>query len=94
MNDSNRKPIQLWVGQGSEFYNKLMQEGLGKNDIWMYPKHNEGTSVIAERFINLKLMIEPELLIIRIFFVKLTLKIGQEKYLLSIPFGKLILWLI
>ena len=33
MNDSNRKPIQLWVGQGSEFYNKLMQEGLGKNDI-------------------------------------------------------------
>ena len=52
MNDSNRKPIQLWVGQGSEFYNKLMQEGLGKNDIWMYPKHNEGTSVIAERFIK------------------------------------------
>ena len=36
-------------------------------------------------------MIESELLSIRIFLVKVTLKIGQEKYLLSIIFWKLIL---
>ena len=29
-----------------------MQEWLGKNDISMYSTHNEGKSVIAERFIN------------------------------------------
>ena len=34
--------------------------------------------------LNLKLMIEPGLLSIRIFLVKVTLKIGQEKYLLLI----------
>ena len=34
--------------------------------------------------LNLKLMIESGLLSIRIFLVKVTLKIGQEKYLLLI----------
>ena len=36
------------------------------------------------KFLNLKLMTELELLSIRIFLVKVTLKIGQGKYLLSI----------
>ena len=44
--------------------------------------------------LSLKLMIELELLSIRIFLVKVILKIGQEKYLLSILFWKLILGLI
>ena len=39
----------------------------------------------------LKLMIELGLLSTKIFLVKVTLKIGQEKYLLSILFWKLIL---
>ena len=26
VNESTRKPNKLWVGQGREFYNKLMQE--------------------------------------------------------------------
>ena len=39
-------------------------------------------------------MIESESLSIRIFLVKVTLKIDEEKYLLSILFGKLILKLI
>ena len=26
VSESNRKPIKLWVDQGREFYNKLMQE--------------------------------------------------------------------
>ena len=38
-------------------------------------------------------MVELELLSIRIFLVKVTLKIGQENYLLSILFWKLILGL-
>ena len=46
------------------------------------------------KLLNLNLMTESELLSIRIFSVKVILKIGQEKYLLSILFGKLILGLI
>ena len=44
-----------------------------------------------EKLPSLKLVIESELLIIRIFLVKVTLKIGQEKYLLLILFSELIL---
>ena len=52
VNESNRKPNKLWVDQGREFYNKLMQEWLDNNDILMYCTHNEGTSVIAEMFMK------------------------------------------
>ena len=52
VNDPNRKPNKLWVDQGTEFHNKLIQEWLDKNDILMYSKHNESKSVIAERFIK------------------------------------------
>ena len=45
------------------------------------------------KLLNWKLMIELELLSIRIFLVKATLKIGQEKYLLLILLWKLILGL-
>ena len=50
--ESNRKLNKLWVDQGREFYDKLMQEWLDKNDILMYSTHNEGKSVMAERFIK------------------------------------------
>ena len=43
---------------------------------------------------NLKLLIELELQNIKIFLVKVTTKIGQDKYLLSILFLKLILGLV
>ena len=43
------------------------------------------------KFLNLKLIRKSELLSIRIFLVNFTLAIGQEKYLLSILFWKLIL---
>ena len=49
VNESNRKPNKLWVDQGREFYNKLMQEWLDNNNFSMYWAHNEGKSVIAER---------------------------------------------
>ena len=52
VNESNHKPNKLWVDQGKEFYNKRMQEWLGNNNILMYMTHNEGKSVIAERFIK------------------------------------------
>ena len=52
VNESDRKPNKFWVDQGREFYNKLMQEWLDKNDILVYSTHNEGKSVIAERFIK------------------------------------------
>ena len=48
----NSKPNKLWVGKGREFYNKLTQELFDNNDILMYLAHNEGKSIIAERFIK------------------------------------------
>ena len=51
VNESNHKPNKLWVNQGREFYNKLMQ-WLDNNDILMYSTNNDGKSVIVERFIK------------------------------------------
>ena len=47
-NESNRKLNKLWVDQGREFYNKLMQEWLHNKNFLKYSTHNEGKSVIAE----------------------------------------------
>ena len=48
----NRKPNNIWVDKCSEFYNRSMKSWLEKNDIEMYSTHNEGKSVVAERFIR------------------------------------------
>ena len=48
LDDSNRKPNKIWVDKESEFYNFLW---LKDNDIEMYSIHNEGKSVVSERFI-------------------------------------------
>ena len=52
LNDSNRKPNKIWVDKGSEFYNSSFKKWLKDNDIEMYSIHNEGKSVVAERFIR------------------------------------------
>ena len=52
VNESNRKPNKFWVDHGRGFYNKIMKVRLDNNDILMYFTHNEGNSVIAERFIK------------------------------------------
>ena len=52
LNKSNRKANRIWVDKGSEFYNRSMKSWLEKNDIEMYSAHNEGKSVVAERFIR------------------------------------------
>ena len=49
---SNRKPNKIWVDKGGESYNRSMKSCLEKNDIQMYSTHNEGKSVVAERFIR------------------------------------------
>ena len=52
MKESNRKPSKIWVDKGSEFYNNSFKKWLKDNDIEMYSIHNEGKSVVAERFIR------------------------------------------
>ena len=44
-----RKPIKIWVEQGSEFYNQSFKDFLKIKNIEMYSTFNEGKSVIAER---------------------------------------------
>ena len=46
------KPNKIWVDKGSEFYNAYFKKWLRDNDIVMYSTHNEGKSVLAERFIR------------------------------------------
>ena len=52
LKQSNRKPNKLWVDKGSEFYNAHFKKWLRDNDVVMYSTHNEGKSVVAERFIR------------------------------------------
>ena len=52
LKESNRKPNKIWVCKGSKFYNRSMKSWLEKDDIEMYSTHNEGKSVVAERFIR------------------------------------------
>ena len=49
---SKRKPNKIWVDKISEFYNRSMKSWPEKNDIEMYSTHDEGKSVVAERFIR------------------------------------------
>ena len=53
LDSSKRKPNKKWVGQGSEFYNNVFKNWLKDNDISMYSTHNEGISVLAERFVRI-----------------------------------------
>ena len=52
LKQSNRKPNKIWVDKGSEFYNAYFKKWLRDNDIVMYLAHNDGKSVVAERFIR------------------------------------------
>ena len=50
LNDSKRKPTKIWVYQGSKFYNSSFKKWLKDNDIEIYSAHNEGKSVVAEKY--------------------------------------------
>ena len=52
LDDSKRKPNEIWVDKGSKFYNNCFKKWLQDNDIVMYSTNNEGKSVIPERFIR------------------------------------------
>ena len=52
LDESNRKSNQIWVDKGSEFYNRSVKSWLEENDIELYSTHNEGKSVISERFVK------------------------------------------
>ena len=49
---SSRKPNKIWVDKGSEFYNSSFKKWLQDNNIVIYSTHDEGKSVVAERFIR------------------------------------------
>ena len=42
INESNCEPNKLWINQGRQFCNKLIQGWLGDNNIVMYSTCNEG----------------------------------------------------
>ena len=46
------KPNKIWVDKGSEFYNGSFKKWSKDNDIEMCSIHNEGKSVVADRFIR------------------------------------------
>ena len=52
LHSKGRKRNKIWVDKGSEFYNNSFKKWLKDNDVEMYSIHNEGKSVVAERFIR------------------------------------------
>ena len=52
LDESNCKPNKIWVDKGSEFYKRQMESPLKDNDIEIYSTHDEGRSVVSERFIR------------------------------------------
>ena len=49
---SSREPNKIRVDKGSDFCNSHFNKWLKDNSIEMYSTHNEGKSVVAERFIR------------------------------------------
>ena len=50
LKEPNKKAKKIWVDKGSEIYNSSFKNWLKDNDIEMYSIHNEGKSVVVERF--------------------------------------------
>ena len=53
LKESDCKPNKIWVDKGSAFYNRSIKSCLEKNAIEMYSRHNQGKSVVAERFLRI-----------------------------------------
>ena len=52
VDESNYEPNKIWVDKGSEFYNISMKLFLQNNRIETYSTHNQGKSVVSERFLR------------------------------------------
>ena len=50
LDESIRKPIEIWVDKCSELYNRSVKSWLEDNDIEMYSTNSEGKSAAAKRF--------------------------------------------
>ena len=54
LNYSKRKPSNIWVDRGTEFYNRSIKSWLQDNNIEFYLTHNEGKPDVTEIFIRTK----------------------------------------
>ena len=52
LDESKYKPNKIWVGTGSEFYNRSVKSFLQNNNITVHSTHNEEKPIAAERFIE------------------------------------------
>ena len=52
LKQSNKKTNKIWVNRESKFHNSSVKKWLKDNNIEMYSIHNEGKSLVAERFIR------------------------------------------
>ena len=52
LNESGHKTNKIWNDNGTEFCNRLIKSWLQDNHVEMYLTHNEGKSVVAERFVR------------------------------------------
>ena len=52
LDESNCKPNKIWVDKGNKFFNESMKSWLDENNIEIYSTHNEGKSVVAQRFLR------------------------------------------
>ena len=52
LKESNRKQNKIWADKGSKFYNRSMKLFSQNNNIEMHSTHNEGKSILTERFIR------------------------------------------
>ena len=53
LDESGRKSNKIWLDKGSEICNRPKKSWLQSNDIETYSTHNEGKSLVAERFITI-----------------------------------------
>ena len=51
LDESNRKPNKILVDKGDEVHNGPVKPWLQDNNTEIYSVHNEGKSVVAERFV-------------------------------------------
>ena len=52
LKNSKRKPNEIWVDQGSEFYERHFKKWLKDNGIEMHSTYNERKPAVAESFIK------------------------------------------
>ena len=52
LRESNHKPNKIWIDKGTEYYNRSIELWLEKNIVTRYSTHNEGKSVVPQRFIR------------------------------------------